>query len=120
MTGTAGTANGDTAATLAASRLKRWVTTTLVEGYQLHDRIPECWEQHPGVMAELSVIMDLFAAAGEPAEHLACFDALERVVKRVRDQYPAGECLKDRAHKIPRRWPSQPDDRAAARQAARR
>ena len=114
------TANSATAKpSVTETRLTRWVATTMVEGCQLHDCIPECWAEHPGVVQELGVLMEVSDTTTTPAEQLALLDATERVLNRIKVQYPTRKCLTERRHKVPRRWPSQPDDAGDARRATR-
>lgn len=112
----------DDQSTMVDPKVVEWVNATLVELYELHGRIPECWPAHPGVVNELSVLHQVFADADSSGvkDRLAGLDALEKILNRIANQYATGECIKHREHKLPRRWAGQPDERAAARKAARR
>jgi hypothetical protein len=99
--------------------LEVWVKQVLVAGYELWAQVPECWSEHPGVVAELAALQALHGDADTTAKVVEFHDTIDRVLRRLKDQYPTRECLRNRRHEIPRRWASQPDLRTAVRHATR-
>ena len=90
-----------------------WVNRSLVNGHELWDMIPECWAKHPGVTAELAALYEWQDGGLAGDKLVAWYDALARMIDRIRTIYPTRECLKHRQHELPYGWRGQADERRA-------
>lgn len=86
--------------------LTNWVEW-LVDQYELWDRIPACWSEHPAIAAELQVMHDLhegITVAPDLAQAMAGWhDQLGRVLDRL-SRSPVARCVQQGEHRPARTW----------------
>lgn len=84
--------------------LDDWVLW-LVETYELATRIPACWAQHPGVVAECDGLWDVYTKIGDKVTidgfHVALGAALVRIGGSA-----ASRCALSWKHHKPETWPA--------------
>lgn len=84
----------------------------LVDTHELWGRIPNCWERHPGVVAEMAAARDLLLRIDAESDgdvaalshgHAEWYDYFGRILERLAHS-PARDCVAADRHREPTSW----------------